>query len=83
SIEVLLRQLGATRISKVSSTLYFIKFDLGDGWEISYTYNINASTIYSITFLLFFQWMYESILFNKVFGKLTEFKENFCYLNKF
>ena len=42
SIEVLLRQLGATRISKVSSTLYFIKFDLGDGWEISYTYNINA-----------------------------------------
>ncbi|EQE10548.1 hypothetical protein QMA_1776 [Clostridioides difficile DA00244] len=43
----------------------------------------NASTIYSITFLLFFQWMYESILFNKVFEKLTEFKENFCYLNKF
>lgn len=46
SIEVLLRQLGATRISKVSSTLYFIKFDLGDGWEISYTYNINAKDQY-------------------------------------
>ena len=28
SIEVLLRQLGATKISKVSSTLYFIKFEL-------------------------------------------------------
>ncbi|EQF70579.1 hypothetical protein QGC_1572, partial [Clostridioides difficile CD196] len=31
---------------------------------------------------MFFQWMYKSILFNKVFEKLTEFKENFCYLNK-
>lgn len=42
SIEILLRQLGAAKIQKVSGYLYFIKFILDDDFEVMYTYNINA-----------------------------------------
>ena len=40
SIEILLRQIGATKITKVKGYLYFIKFKIGD-LDINYTYNIN------------------------------------------
>lgn len=46
SIEILLRQLGATKIQKVSGYLYFIKFILDDDFEVLYTYNINAKNKY-------------------------------------
>jgi hypothetical protein len=42
SIEVLLRQLGATKISKVRSYLYFIEFKLSEEWKVTYSYNINT-----------------------------------------
>lgn len=42
SIEVLLRQLGATKISKIRSYLYFIEFQLNEDWKITYSYNINT-----------------------------------------
>ncbi|MEG0855982.1 MAG: hypothetical protein RSG52_05845 [Terrisporobacter sp.] len=40
SIEMLLRQIGATSITRVRGYLYFIKFQMDD-LEITYTYNIN------------------------------------------
>lgn len=46
SIEMLLRQIGASEIKKVRGILYFIKFDLGNDIEVSYTYNINAKNQY-------------------------------------
>ena len=46
SIEVLLRQIGATQIKKVRGILYFIKFQLIENVEISYVYNINAKNNY-------------------------------------
>lgn len=46
SIEILLRQLGASKIQKVQGNLYFIKFILDDGFEVMYTYNINAKNQY-------------------------------------
>lgn len=46
SIEILLRQLGASKISKVRSYLYFISFELNDDIEVSYTYNINTKNKY-------------------------------------
>ena len=46
SIEILLRQLGAAKIQKVHGNLYFIKFILDDGFEVMYTYNINAKNKY-------------------------------------
>lgn len=46
SIEILLRQLGASKIQKVQGNLYFIKFILDDGFEVMYTYNINAKKQY-------------------------------------
>lgn len=45
SIEVLLRQIGASKITKVKGYLYFIKFNV-DGIEITYTYNINHKNQY-------------------------------------
>lgn len=45
SIEVLLRQIGATKITKVKGYLYFIKFNI-DEIEITYTYNINHKNQY-------------------------------------
>lgn len=45
SIEVLLRQIGATKITKVKGYLYFIKFNI-DETEITYTYNINHKNQY-------------------------------------
>lgn len=46
SIELLLRQIGATEVKVVRGLLYFIKFRLNDTLEISYTYNINAKNQY-------------------------------------
>ena len=45
SIEILLRQIGATNITKVKGYLYFIKFKI-DNLEIVYTYNINHKNKY-------------------------------------
>ena len=45
SIEILLRQIGATKITKVKGYLYFIKFKIGD-LDINYTYNINHKNQY-------------------------------------
>lgn len=47
SIEILLRQIGATRITKVKGYLYFIKFKIDDV-DITYTYNINHKNQYFI-----------------------------------
>ncbi|MBU5336893.1 hypothetical protein [Intestinibacter bartlettii] len=46
SIEIRLRQLGASKIQKVQGNLYFIKFILEDNFEVMYTYNINAKNKY-------------------------------------
>ena len=46
TIEILLRQIGASEIKKVRGILYFIKFNLGNDIEVSYTYNINAKNKY-------------------------------------
>lgn len=45
SIEILLRQIGATSITRVKGYLYFIKFKIDD-IEITYTYNINHKNQY-------------------------------------
>ena len=45
SIEILLRQIGATSITKVKGYLYFIKFKIDD-LEVTYTYNINHKNHY-------------------------------------
>ena len=45
SIEILLRQIGATKITKVKGYLYFIKFKIDD-LDIHYTYNINHKNQY-------------------------------------
>ena len=46
SIEIRLRQLGASKIQKVQGCLYFIKFILDDDFEVMYTYNIYAKNKY-------------------------------------
>lgn len=46
AIETLLRQIGASQITKVRGILYFIKFKLNQDIEISYVYNINAKNQY-------------------------------------
>ncbi|MEG1312250.1 MAG: hypothetical protein RSD47_09630 [Romboutsia sp.] len=46
SIETLLRQIGASKITKVRGLLYFIKFNLKDEIEVSYVYNINSKNQY-------------------------------------
>ncbi len=46
TIEMLLRQIGASEIKKVRGILYFIKFNLRNDIEVSYTYNINAKNQY-------------------------------------
>lgn len=45
SIEILLRQIGATKITRVKGYLYFIKFKIDD-LDITYTYNINHKNQY-------------------------------------
>lgn len=45
SIEILLRQIGATKITRVKGYLYFIKFKI-DELDITYTYNINHKNQY-------------------------------------
>ncbi|MCC3863027.1 hypothetical protein K0040_01695 [Terrisporobacter petrolearius] len=45
SIEILLRQIGATKITRVRGYLYFIKFKIDD-LDITYTYNINHKNQY-------------------------------------
>lgn len=47
SIEIFLRQIGATKITKVKGYLYFIKFKIDDV-NITYTYNINHKNQYFI-----------------------------------
>ena len=46
AIETLLRQMGASDIVKVQGLLYFMKFELTNDIEISYSYNINAKNKY-------------------------------------
>lgn len=46
AIETLLRQIGASQVTKVRGLLYFIKFKLNEDLEISYVYNINAKNQY-------------------------------------
>ncbi|MBU5306295.1 hypothetical protein KQI18_00720 [Clostridioides mangenotii] len=46
SIEVILRQLGATKIRKIRSYLYFIEFQLSEDWKVTYSYNINTKDEY-------------------------------------
>ena len=46
SIELLLRQLGATEIKKVRGLLYFIEFQIDENLQVSYCYNINKKGKY-------------------------------------
>lgn len=46
AIETLLRQMGASDVTKVRGLLYFMKFKLNDDIEISYSYNINTKNKY-------------------------------------
>lgn len=46
AIETLLRQIGASQVTKVRGLLYFIKFKLNKDIEVSYVYNINAHNQY-------------------------------------
>lgn len=46
AIETLLRQIGASQVTKVRGLLYFIKFKLNQDIEVSYVYNINAKNQY-------------------------------------
>ena len=46
SMEILLRQLGAKKITKCSGNLYFIKFVLDNNFKVLYTYNINDKNKY-------------------------------------
>ena len=46
TIETILRQIGASEVTKVRGILYFIKFKLDKGIEVSYVYNINAKNKY-------------------------------------
>ncbi|MGL5314311.1 MAG: hypothetical protein ACRC92_13765 [Peptostreptococcaceae bacterium] len=46
SIEILLRQLGASKVVKVRGFLYFISFKINDDIEVSYSYNINSKNKY-------------------------------------
>lgn len=46
SIELLLRQMGATEIKKVRGILYFIEFEIDDDLEVSYCYNVNKKGKY-------------------------------------
>lgn len=40
-LEMELRQMGCTKINKVSGQLFFVKFDLENDIFVSYSYNIN------------------------------------------
>lgn len=46
AIEILLRQMGASDVTKVRGLLYFMEFKLSDDVEISYSYNINTKNKY-------------------------------------
>lgn len=46
TIETLLRQMGASDVTKVRGLLYFMEFKLSDNVEISYSYNINTQNKY-------------------------------------
>ena len=46
SIEILLRQMGASDVTKIRGLLYFMTFKLSDDVEISYSYNINTKNKY-------------------------------------
>ena len=46
SIEILLRQMGASDVTKIRGLLYFMTFKLSDNVEISYSYNINTKNKY-------------------------------------
>ena len=46
AIEILLRQMGASDVTKIRGLLYFIEFKLSDDVEISYSYNINTKNKY-------------------------------------
>lgn len=45
-IGVYLRQLGATKIQEFNSRMHIVEFDLGDGWEVSYVFNITKNDKY-------------------------------------
>ena len=46
TIEILLRQMGASDVTKIRGLLYFMTFKLSDDVEISYSYNINTQDKY-------------------------------------
>jgi len=46
SIETLLRQMGASDVTKIRGLLYFMTFKISDDVEISYSYNINTKNKY-------------------------------------
>ncbi|MGE4549508.1 MAG: hypothetical protein AB7C89_08175, partial [Intestinibacillus sp.] len=45
-IGVVLRQLGASSIREISSIMHIVNFDLGDGTEVSYVFNITKNSRY-------------------------------------
>lgn len=45
-IGIALRQLGAASIREISSIMHIVNFDLGDGTEVSYVFNITKNSRY-------------------------------------
>ncbi|MFA9376545.1 MAG: hypothetical protein ACERKZ_07305 [Lachnotalea sp.] len=45
-IDMMLSQLGAKEIHHFSSTMHIVNFDLGDGLEVSYVFNITRGDTY-------------------------------------
>lgn len=70
-IDMMLRQLGAEKIMKVSSNMHIATFDLGDGFEVSYVFNITHGNKY------FLQRMKP---YSMVHGKFASYREIIDYI---
>lgn len=65
-IDIMLNQLGASKIENFSSTMHIVTFDLGDGLEVAYVFNITHGDKY------FLQRMKPYAMVN---GKYASYKE--------
>lgn len=72
-IDLMLRQLDVKEILKFSSTMHIATFDLGDGFEVSYVFNISHGNKY------FLQRMKP---YSMVHGKFASYREIIDYITK-
>lgn len=47
-IEMACRQMGASKVRKIHSTLYIFEFDLGKNYKLSYSFNVNHKNEYHL-----------------------------------